>query len=50
VALEARVGLDVNEQVEVSRQGTPRAGVAAAGEADALAVLDPGRDLDVDRL
>src|SRR5947209_2843342 len=46
VALEDRVGRDADENVEVAWRGAVHPGFALAGEADAGAVLDPGRDID----
>ena len=49
LAHEALVRLDVDEHVDVAGAAAERAGVAFAGDADALAVVDAGRDLDVER-
>ena len=44
LAHEALVGPDAHRDVDVARAAAERAGVALAGEADALAVVDAGRD------
>ena len=44
LAHEAVVRADVDEDVGVARAAAERAGVALAGDADALAVVDAGRD------
>src|SRR5690606_756553 len=49
-ALEHRVLPDVHENVEVARRRAVRARFAAAAEADSGAVVDPWRNLDVERL
>ena len=49
LAHEARVGPHVHEHVEVAGAAAERAGVALAADADALAVVDPRRDLDLER-
>ena len=49
VAQEALIGRDPHEHVEVAGRAAALAGVAAPGEADALAVGDPGRDVDTQR-
>src|SRR5439155_18608826 len=49
LAHEALVRTDAHEDVEVARASAERPDVALAGEADALAVVDPLRDLDLDR-
>ena len=41
--------LDRQEDVEVARRAAARAGLALAGEADARAVLDAGRNVDRER-
>ena len=41
-------GPDADEHVEVPGWPADRAGVTLAGEPDALAVVDPGRDLDLE--
>src|SRR5438105_3442302 len=50
VALKDLVLRDADEDVEVARGGAMLPGLALAGEADAGAVLDPGRDVDRQRL
>jgi hypothetical protein len=50
VTLEARIGLDAHEQVEVAGRPTAGAGMASSREPDALAVLDPFRHVDRERL
>src|SRR5690606_27806872 len=50
LALEHRVRLDVDEDVEVARRRAVRAGFALAGTADAGAVVDPRRHFDGERL
>ena len=49
VAHEALVLAHAHEHVEVARRAAALARVAAAGEADPLAVVDPGRDVDLER-
>ncbi len=49
VAQEALVGLHVHEHVEVPGRPAAVAGVPAAAEAHALAVVDPGGDVDAQR-
>ena len=49
LAHEARVGLDADEHVHVAGTAAERARMALAGDADALTVVDPGRNLDVER-
>ena len=49
VAHEPLVAADAHEDVEVAGAPAEHARVPLAGEADALAVVDPGRDLDLDR-
>mgnify|MGYP001004525634 CR=1 FL=1 len=49
-ALENGVRLDRKENVEVARRRAVRARFAAAAEADSGAVVDPWRNLDVERL
>src|SRR5439155_4534509 len=49
LAHEARVRPDVDLDVDVARPATDRAGVALAADADALAVVDAGRDLQLAR-
>jgi hypothetical protein len=49
-ALEHRVRLDRDEDVEVARRRAERAGLALARQADAGAVVDPGGDFDVELL
>ena len=49
VALEELVRLDRQEDVEVARRPAAQARLALAGEADARAVLDAGRDVDRER-
>src|SRR5438067_10984342 len=49
LAHEALVRTDANEDVEVARASAERARMALAGETDALAVVDPLRNLDLDR-
>src|SRR5437588_3656129 len=44
VALEHRVGLDVERDVKVARLAAPRPGLALPAEADLGAAVDPGRD------
>ena len=46
LADEARVGPDADEHVQVAGAPAELAGVALAAEPDALAVVDPRRDLD----
>src|SRR5262245_14461868 len=48
LAHEALVGTHAHEHVRVAGAAAERAGVALAGEADALAVVDAGRDVDVE--
>ena len=48
VAREDRVPLHVDEQVEVAARRAAHAGLALAGDADARAFVDPGRDVDVE--
>src|SRR6185312_1397660 len=50
LALEQLVAAHREEHVEVARRAAARAGLALAGEADARAVLDAGRDVDLERL
>ena len=50
MTLEPRVGRDAHGHVEVAGNATARRGRTAAGEAEALPVVDAGRYLDVDRL
>src|SRR5690606_5022672 len=50
LALEHRVRLDVDEDVEVARRRAVRAGLALARQADAGAVVDPRGDFDRQRL
>ena len=47
LAHEPRVGLHAHEHVDVAGAAAERAGVALAGDADALAVVDAGRHLDL---
>src|SRR5262249_41609350 len=49
VALEEAVPADRQKDVEVARRPPTRAGLALAGEADAGAVLDAGRNVDRER-
>ena len=49
LADEPRIGLDANEHVQVAGAPADLAGVSLAAEPDALAVMDPRRDLDRDR-
>src|SRR5215472_1281746 len=49
IALEEAVAADREEDVEVAGRAAARAGLALAGEPDAGAVLDPGRDVDRER-
>ena len=48
LADEARVGLHAHEHVDVAGASAERARVALAGDADALAVVDAGRDVDLE--
>ena len=50
VALEHRVRLDVDLDVEVARRAAVHAGLAFAGQAHAVAFVDAGRDLHRERL
>src|SRR6185312_5570324 len=50
VALEDAVRLDREEDVKVARRAAAHAGLALAGQADARAVLDAGRNVDGQRL
>src|SRR5581483_3904819 len=47
-AREARVGADVDEDVDVAGIAAGQTGMALARDADPLAVVDSGRDLDVE--
>ena len=49
VALEERMRLDRQENVEIARRAAAHARLALAGEADARAVLDAGRNIDRQR-
>ena len=49
LAHEARVRVDAHEHVDVARAAAERAGMTLAGDADALPVVDAGRDVDVER-
>src|SRR5512132_4138908 len=46
---EARVGLDAHLDVDVAGAGAASAGMALAGDPNLLAVMDSGRDLDLER-
>ena len=46
VALEERMGGERQENIEIARRAAAHAGLALAGEPDAGAVLDAGRDVD----
>ena len=48
LAREARVVLHVDEDVDVARLAARQPGVALAGDADPLAVVDARRDVDVE--
>src|SRR5262245_21446551 len=50
LALEEQVAAHRQEDVEIARRPAACAGLALAGEADARAVLDAGRDVDLERL
>src|SRR5207244_11694654 len=47
LAHEARVGVDVDENVDVARAAAERARVAFARDADALTVVNAGRNVDL---
>ena len=49
MALEARIGTDVGKHVEIAVRAAAGARVAAAGEPDPLAVVDPRRHVDRQR-
>src|SRR5208282_2129482 len=49
VPLEHRMRLDREEDVEVAGRTAAHAGLAFAGQANARAVLDAGRDVDGER-
>ena len=49
-ALEQPVAAHRQEDVEIAGRPAARAGLALAAEADARAVLDAGRDVDLERL
>src|SRR5207253_8482790 len=50
IALEDPVGGDADENEEIARRGAADTDLAFSGETDADAVLDPGRDIDRQRL
>ena len=50
LALEQLVAAHRQEHVEIAGRPAARAGLALAGEPDARAVLDAGRDVDLERL
>ena len=50
VALEAAVGSDGDDEVDVARRAAVQARSALAGHAHALAGVDTGRDVDLERL
>ena len=50
LALEDRVPGEVDEDVEIARRAAAHPGLAFAGEADAGALVDPGGDVDRQRL
>src|SRR5579875_418408 len=50
LALEQRMGLEREKDIEIAVAAAAHAGFALAGETDARAVLDAGRDGDVERL
>src|SRR5579871_1486864 len=50
VALEYRVGLDGDLHIEVAGRAAVHPGLAFAAQPDAVAFVDAGRDLDVERL
>ena len=50
VALEPWIGGDGHEEIQIAGRTAAAAGVPPLGEPDPLAVLDPRRDRDVDRI